>query len=288
MKTRQLNGFTIEDKDVHYSLPSKSLNFSFNIDKILLPFLLVIVIVYLFILILPVVSIARYSGVENVLNSIKGMENLFAIRLSIITSFITVLITFILGTPTVFYLTSLKNKFIVKFIDIILEIPIVLPPAVAGIGLLLAFGRNSIIGGFLNQHQIDIIFTPYAVIIAQFFISAAFYVRILKNSVEAVPKEIFEAAYICGAGRIQAIIHVILPMLKKSIISGLLLAWIRSLGEFGATMMFAGNILNKTRTMPLQIYTLMQTDIKMAAAFSMVLYIITFSILLIIKGCLEE
>lgn len=257
-------------------------------EKLLLTIFSSIVVVYLLILISPIAALGKYSGFANITNSIREMDNLSAIKLSMMTSLVAVIFTFVLGTPTVFYLINIKNNNLSRLLDVILEIPVVLPPAVAGVGLLLAFGTNSFIGSFLKEYNINIIFTPYAVIIAQFFVSAAFYIRILKNSVELVPKEIFESAYDCGANKIQTIAYIIMPMLKKSVISGLMLGWIRALGEFGATMMFAGNVLNKTRTMPLQIYTLMQSDIKMAAAFSMILYIITFVILVTVKLLLKE
>lgn len=288
LEIKQSSELAVKKNKAYYTLHNKKLRFSFNSDKVFLPIISIITLIYILLLIAPIVSLGKFSGIENIMKSIESTDNLGAIKLSMITSFVVIIFTFILGTPTVFYLKEIKNNKVVKVLDIILEIPIVLPPAVAGIGLILTFGTNSFIGGFLNAHNLNIIFTPYAVIIAQFFVSAAFYVRILRNAVELVPKEIFEAAYICGANKVQTIVFVILPMLKKSLVSGLMLGWIRALGEFGATTMFAGNVLNKTRTMPLQIYTLMQSDIKMAASFSMILYIITFVILVIIRVFLKE
>ena len=91
--------------------------------------------------------------------------------------------------------------------------------------------------------------------------------------------EIYEAAYICGAGKITTVLYIVFPMTLKHIIAGLSISWVRALGEFGATIVFAGNVLGKTRTLPLQIYTFMQNDLKSAAALSVILYIISFLLL---------
>lgn len=258
------------------------------IEKVLSPVFLILTAIYLVMIIFPILSMIKYSGVSNVLLTLSNIDNLKTLFLSFVTSLIALIFTFLVGTPTAFTIHAGKNKTLSKILDIFAEMPIVLPPAVAGIALLLAFGKNGIVGKFLIDHGINIIFTSTAVVIAQFFVSSALYVRVLRDSIKLVPIELFEVSYVLGAGKIETIIKVMIPMLKKSVISGLILAWIRSLGEFGATLMFAGNILNKTRTIPLQIYTYMQNDIKMATAFATILYLMTFLLLLIVRLSIKD
>lgn len=261
----------------------KTIRKGFVMDRILSPTISCMAVIYIFLLIFPILALMKYAGIYSIVQNICNTENFNCILLSLATSLISLLITFILGTAMAFYIAGISNNKVAKLLDIIVEMPIVLPPAVAGIALLLALGNSGLIGRFLAQHNIDIVFTPIAVIIAQIFVSSAFYVRVLRDSIRSVPDEIFEATYVFGAGKVETNIRVIIPMLKNSIISGLILAWVRSMGEFGATLMFAGNILNKTRTIPLEIYTLMQCDIKAATAFAAILYILSFSMLLIVR-----
>ncbi|AJA47520.1 putative transport system permease protein NifC [Clostridium pasteurianum DSM 525 = ATCC 6013] len=261
--------------------------FSF-LEKILAPLFLALTAIYFVMLIFPIISMIRYSGGSHIIQTLYDQDNIKTIILSFVTSLIALIFTFIIGTPTAFCINFVRNKVLSKILDIFVEIPVVLPPAVAGIALLLAFGKNGVVGNFLSNHGINVIFTSTAVIIAQFFVSSALYVRVLRDSVKSVPIELFEVSYVLGAGKIETIIKIMIPMLKKSIVSGLILAWIRSLGEFGATLMFAGNIIGKTRTIPLQIYTYMQDDIKMATAFATILYIMTFVLLLLVRLSIRD
>lgn len=274
---------------IKVDVPRKlSINTSFLMEKMLAPGLFGIMVIYLVILIFPILSMIKFSGLQHLIEAFKNSDNISTIFLSINTSLIALLFTFILGTPTAFFINGMTNKFISRLLDIIVEMPVVLPPAVAGIALLLTFGSNGVVGRFLVAHGINIIFTPVAVVIAQFFVSSAFYVRVLRDAVRGIPDEIFEATYVMGAGKVETIFRIVIPMLKKSIISGLILAWIRSMGEFGATLMFAGNILHKTSTIPLQIYTYMQTDVQTATAFATVLYVLSFVMLILVRFTQKE
>ncbi|URZ02440.1 ABC transporter permease [Clostridium felsineum] len=255
----------------------------FDRDKFFIILFSLLTTIYIIILCLPIASIVRYSGISSILITIQDSESLSAIKLSLETSLVSLFFTFFLGTPTAFFITLRKKLLLTRLIDLIIEIPITLPPAAAGIALLLAFGKNGILGGFFSRYNIQLTFTPTAVVLSQFFVSSIYYIQVLKTSLETVPIEIFEASYVLGCGKVETAIRVIIPMLKKSVISGLILTWIRSMGEFGATIVFAGNVMNKTTTMPLLIYTFMQTNIAKSAAFSLVLYIISFIILFLIK-----
>ncbi|GFP76021.1 ABC transporter permease [Clostridium fungisolvens] len=258
------------------------------LSKILVLPIGIIIFIYLAIVILPVTAMIRYSGIYNILEMFYIKDNISSIILTFYTSSISLLMTFVFGTTIAFYLRTIKNKNLSKLISIIIELPIVLPPAAVGVALLLTFGNNGVIGKLLNQIGIEIVFTPIAVILAQFFVSSAYYVKVLSNSISDIPKEIFEVTYVLGAGRVETVFKVIMPMLKRTIISGLILSFIRSIGEFGATLMFAGNILNQTRTIPLQIYTYMQTDVKMATSFATILYILSFLLLFSVRVFLRD
>nr|WP_243277896.1 ABC transporter permease [Clostridium yunnanense] len=248
----------------------------------------VIICMYLTIIMLPIAAMIKYSGIDNIVATLYEKDNISSIILTLYTSSISLLMTFVFGTAIAFYLKSIKNNNLSKLLSILIELPIVLPPAAVGIALLLTFGSNGLIGSLLDQVGINIVFTPSAVILAQFFVSSAFYVKVLTNSINDIPKEIFEVTYVLGAGRVETIFRVIIPMLKRAIISGLILSFIRSIGEFGATLMFAGNILNETRTIPLQVYTYMQTDIKMATSFATILYILSFLLLFSARVFLKD
>ncbi|QAA33319.1 ABC transporter permease [Clostridium manihotivorum] len=258
------------------------------INKLLVIPLVAAISIYIVIIVLPILTMINYSGVHNIISTLYVKENIASVLLTLETSTMALILTFIFGTCMAFYLRFVKNKALAKVLSILIELPIVLPPAAVGIALLLTFGSNGIIGRLLDSYGINIVFTPAAVIIAQFFVSSAFYVKVLSNSINDVPKEIFEATYVLGAGKVETICKIIIPMLKRAIISGLILSFIRSIGEFGATLMFAGNVLNKTRTIPLQIYTYMQTDIKMATSFAAILYLVSFLLLFCVRVFLRD
>ncbi|KNY30061.1 ABC transporter permease [Pseudobacteroides cellulosolvens] len=273
-------------KDINHTLDVDKLRL--DKEKILLAFMVITVLLYFIIIMIPMVSITGTAGFINTLFSLKSTESLSAIGISLMTTAFSVIMTFVLGTPVVFILMNNKKSIFTRLLDMTVNIPAVLPPAVAGLGLLLVFGRNGFIGKILEGFGVEVVFTPLAVILAQFFVASGLYIKVLKTATDAIDPEILEITYVMGAGKIETFLKVVIPMIKKPIIVGLILSWTRALGEFGATIMFAGNVLGKTRTMPLEIYTLMQTDITKAAALATVLFIITFIMLVITKIWLEE
>lgn len=260
----------------------------FDKEAVLRPAAFAVSLMYFAMIVLPVCAIFSVSDIKNTFSSFASAENMAALRISIRTTSVTVLFIFLFCTPVVFFLSGKKRSIVPKVMEILVSMPTVLPPAVAGIGLLLAFGREGIVGAFLKQFDIEIVFTPSAVILAQFFVASGFYIQVLKTGVDSVGPEIFEVSYLLGLGKTETFIRVILPMMAKPVIAGLMLSWTRALGEFGATIMFAGNMTGKTRTIPLQIYTLLQTDVVSAASVSMLLFIISFLVLFIFKVMFGE
>jgi len=261
---------------------------SIDKEKILMLILIITALLYFTIVMIPIISITGTAGFINTMNSIGSYENISAIGISLLTTTLSVVITFMLGTPVVFILMNSKKTIFAKLLDMMVQIPTVLPPAVAGIGLILAFGGNGFVGKLLERFGVEIVFTPIACILAQVFVASGLYIRVLKSAVDEIDPQIIEITYVMGAGRIEAFLKIVIPMLKRPIIFGLILSWTRALGEFGATIMFAGNVLGKTRTMPLQIYTLMQTDITKAAALATLLLMMTVIMMSLIKILLRE
>lgn len=203
----------------------------------------------------------------------------------IIRSFIVALaaaaLALIIGTcfGYVFAFRRFKGKII---IETVLMLPLVLPPSVVGFGLLVILGRNSWVGQafewFMNQ---PIVFTIWAAMIAAFVVSFPLMFQTVKNGFEAVNPEIREAAMIDGAGKRRLFLHIDLPLARQAVITGALLAFARSIGEFGATLMIAGNIPGKTQTMATAIYIAVETN-HLAEAWGWVACTVIFSFVLLI------
>ena len=170
-----------------------------------------------------------------------------------------------------------------ELVDSLIDLPVIMPPAVAGIALLMAFGRMGILGRHLEGLGISIAFTTLAVIMAQVFVSSPFYIRQARTSFEDVDIALENAARTLGASRVYTFSHVILPIAVNGLISGAIMAFARSLGEFGATIMFAGNFQGRTQTMPLAIYTTMQGDLNVSLCISIILVAISFLVIFLVK-----
>mgnify|MGYP000883812637 CR=1 FL=1 len=261
-----------------------------KLDKELLlrPTVLLFSLVYFAVIAVPVYAIFSSAGIRSVFSALEKADNRSSLFISLKTSFVTVILIILICTPVVFFLSGKKESVLLKMFETLVTVPTVLPPAIAGIGLLLAFGRTGFIGAWLERFNIEVVFTPIAVILAQFFVASGFYIQVLKTGVDSIEPEMFEVSYLLGLGKAETFIRVIIPMMIKPLTVGIMLSWTRALGEFGATIMFAGNMLGKTRTIPLQIYTLLQTDIKSAAAVSMLLFMISFLSLFLLKIILSS
>jgi molybdate transport system permease protein len=206
-----------------------------------------------------------------------------ALRLSAITTGCTLALVLSLGTPLA-YLLARKRFFGSRLVDTLIDLPIVLPPSVAGIALLLAFGRRGIIGQYLDQAGITIGFTTTAVVLAQCFVAMPFYVRAAKAGFGSVQREVEEAAAVDGAVPPQVFRDMTLPLALPSLAAGAVLAWARALGEFGATIMFAGNFEGTTQTMPLAIYGRYNAgDLSSAILLSGILLVTSAAILLMAR-----
>lgn len=193
-----------------------------------------------------------------------------AVRLSLVTTGITLVLVLVWGTPLAYLLArrSFRGRWLVTAIT---ELPLVLPPVVAGVGLLMAFGRRGLLGDALALAGLRLPFTTAAVVLAQLFVSAPFYVRSAVAGFAGVDRSLEEAAAIDGAPPLQVFLRVTLPLAASGLGAGAVLAWARALSEFGATLMFAGNFRGRTQTMPLAIMSALETDLDAAVALSVLL-----------------
>ena len=198
---------------------------------------------------------------------------LTATSLSFVSTFVVVCLAAALGTPLAFVL-SRYNFAGKRLVSLFIELPIVMPPAVAGLALLLTFGRRGAIGTLLADLGIFIPFTIAAVVLAQFFISAPFYIRSAQVGFSGIPKEIEDAARVDGAFGWQMFWYITLPIAWRAMASGMILCWARALGEFGATILFAGNLQGRTQTMPLLVYSVFERDIGAAIWTGLILIVL--------------
>ena len=201
-----------------------------------------------------------------------------AIRLSLVTTSIATLLVVLLGTPLAYALA--RGRFVLhRAAELLVDLPMVLPPAVAGVALLLAFGRQSLIGGWLEQLGISPAFTPAAVVMAQMFVAGPIYVRAARAGFAAVDRSFEDVSLSLGHSPMETFFRITLPLAVPSLLEGVVMTWARALGEFGATILFAGNFPGVTQTMPLAIYTAMQEDLQRAVWLS--IYLLGVSLLLL-------
>jgi len=207
---------------------------------------------------------------------------LAALRLSLLTSLLSVVITVTTGTPLAYGLARWKFKG-QTWLELLIDLPVVLPPSVAGLGLLMAFGRRGILGTVLTNIGIHLPFTTAAVVMAQTFVSAPLYVRAARIGFAAIDPQLEESAYVEGATQGQLIRYVMLPLAARALLNGAILSWTRSLGEFGATILFAGNLEGRTQTMPLAIYLGFEHSIGIAIVLSVILLLVSVVLLAVLR-----
>ena len=228
--------------------------------------------------VLPLLAVFVRSFDSNFFNNAFSEQAFKALRLSLITSSITTVITILLGTPFAYILARWKFRF-KAWIEVFIDLPIVLPPSVAGLALLIAFGRRGLFGAVLNILGISLPFTTAAVVLAQTFVAAPLYVRSARIGFAHVEKQLEEAAHVEGANQWQLFTEVMFPLAGRALLSGAILTWTRALGEFGATILFAGNLEGVTQTMPMAIYLGFERNLGVALALSVVLVIVSVLLL---------
>lgn len=236
---------------------------------------------------LPLLALIYRSIAPDFFANALSKQAFQALKLSLVTSSITTLVAVILGTPLAYLLARWKFRF-KTWLELILDLPIVLPPSVAGLALLIAFGRRGLFGAFLNDIGISIPFTTIAVIMAQLFVAGPLFVRSARIGFAHVDKQLEESAYVEGANQWQLFYEVMIPIAIRALASGAILTWTRALGEFGATILFAGNLEGVTQTMPIAIYIGFERNLGVAMALSVVLILVSVILLMITKQLDKE
>lgn len=201
-----------------------------------------------------------------------------ALKLSLITSLISLSISVIIGTPLA-YILARRDFPGRSIVQLLVDLPVVLPPSVAGLALLIAFGRQGVFGGWLAALGISLPFTTAAVVIAQTFVSAPLFVRSAAIGFAAIDPQLEEAAHVEGANHWQLFKLVMFPLAGRALFSGAVITWTRALGEFGATIMFAGNLEGVSQTMPLAIYLGFERNLDVAIVLSVVLVLVSMLIM---------
>ncbi len=231
---------------------------------------------------LPLLSLVVWTVDKGAWRAMASPVAVDALLLSVRTTAITMAILIVVGTPASYVLARADFRGN-RVINTLLDIPVVLPPSAAGIALLLAFGRLGLVGRYLDVFGVTLTFTTAAVVMAEIFVAAPFYVRQAATGFGAVDRTIEEAALVDGASRSTVFFRVTVPLAFPALVSGALMAWARALGEFGATIIFAGSFRGITQTIPLAIFAEFQSDIDAAVALSVLVLGFAFTVILAVR-----
>jgi len=233
---------------------------------------------------LPVVILVVRSIANGALASAFTDETVIeAFKLSMITTAVSLVLTVVFGLPIAIVLARRRFRGS-SLVEAVIDLPIVLPPSVAGLALLLAFGRQGVLGGTLHAFGIEIPFTTAAVVIAQTFVSAPFFILSARTGIANVDRDLEDAARVDGATEGRLFRSITIPLASTALTAGLVMSWARSLGEFGATIMFAGNVEGQTQTLPLVVYSEFQGgDLDTTIAASAILVIAAFAVLVAVR-----
>lgn len=209
-----------------------------------------------------------------------------ALRLSLLTTSVSLLVIVVLGAPLAWTLARATGR-LSRAVETAVQLPIVIPPAVAGVAMLFAFGRRGLLAGWLYPEGWSVTFTTTAVVFAEVFVSAPFFVQAATSAFRRVDPQLVLVARTFGASPLRIFFRLALPLATPGLVAGAAMSWARSLGEFGATLMFAGNLEGRTQTLPLAIYTTLESDLRAAQALSIVLVVVAFALLLFVRGVLR-
>lgn len=231
---------------------------------------------------LPLLALLVRAPWSGVLDDLSDPAVRPALRLSVVCSLLATALSVVIGVPIAWLLArvDVPGKAIVRACALL---PLVLPPVVGGVALLVAFGRRGVVGQYLdNWFGVTLPFTTWAAVIAETFVAMPFLVITVEGALRGVDTRYEEAAATLGAGRWTVMRRVTLPAIAPSLTAGAALAWARALGEFGATITFAGNFRGTTQTMPLAVYLMLQTDTGAALTLSLVLLAVSVLVLVLV------
>jgi len=234
---------------------------------------------------LPVATLVGRAVFSGALAQVAGSSAVVAaLGLSLVTTAVSLVVTVAIGLPLAYVLArrSFRGRWLV---EAIVDLPIVLPPSVAGLALLLVLGRRGLLGGPFTAAGLDIAFTTIAVVIAQAFVSAPFFIRSARAGFLGVDHDLEDAARADGASEIRLFRAITVPLAAPALAAGLVMTWARALGEFGATIMFAGNVEGRTQTLPLVVYSGFQAgDLDASIAAAAILVVAAFGVLVAVRA----
>jgi molybdate transport system permease protein len=227
----------------------------------------------------PVVAVFVDVGPGRLVSSLDDPASLDALRLSLETTAIALALILVVGTPAAWLLAT--RRFPGRALAVTLtELPLVLPPAVAGVGLLAALGPQGILGPLLEDAGVELVFQTAGVVVALAFVASPFYVRQAQAAFASLDPDLVDASRTLGAGEARTFLRVAVPIALPALTTGAALAWGRAIGEFGATLVFAGSLRGVTQTAPLAIFERFSTDFAGALALAAVLVAVSGAILL--------
>jgi len=251
-------------------------------EKIILVIVALIVLTYVLFISVPILAVFLRIEPNQISNQLRNAGIIEAVKLSLITAGTATAIAFVLAIPTSYFMAT-RNFRGKAIVDTLMDLPIVLPPAVAGVALLYTFAPKGLLGPIFNSRGIIIPGSTLAVIIAETFVASPFLYRSAKTGFEAMDKDVINSAKMLTGSRLRVFFTVVFPLTTRAIISGTMMTWARAMGEFGATLMFAGNIAGVTQTMPLAIYNFLYFDPLGGIMLSIILIIISFTVLIVVK-----
>jgi molybdate transport system permease protein len=234
-------------------------------------------------LLLPTLALVLTASPGAIIAGFRHPIALPALLLSLATTLVALGVVVVLGTPLAWWLSRSDGR-LGRVVETFVALPVVIPPAVAGIALLLTFGRRGLFGPALSGLGWSIAFSTTAVVIAQIFIAAPFYVQGATAAFRGLDRSLLVVARSLGASPARVFFRIALPLARPGLVAGAAMAWARALGEFGATLMFAGNLAGKTQTLPLAIYTALESDMRAAQALSLLLVVVAFGLLLVLRA----
>ena len=232
---------------------------------------------------LPLIGIVQRAEWAELWGDLTTAQSLTALRLSLVCSLSAAALSVLFGTPLAWMLARarLRGRSLIRGLVLL---PMVLPPVVGGVALLAAFSRRSPVGGWLyDVFGIQLTFSTAGAVMAETFVALPFYVIAVEGGLRGVDQRFEEAAAGLGAGRFMVFRRVTFPLIAPSVAAGAVLVWARALGEFGATITFAGNVSGRTQTLPLAVYLQLDTDQGTAIALSLVLLVVSLVVLVALR-----
>ena len=234
-------------------------------------------------LLVPIVALLSYQPPGRLIDELGKPVTTDAIVVSLKTNAIAMGLTLALGTPLA-YLIGRRRFRGRRFVITLIELPLLMPPAVAGIALLVAFSRLGLLGHTLSLLGIDIVFTPAAVVMAIVFVASPFYIRGAIGAFEAVDGTLLDVAGTLGAGPLRRMLRVAIPLARRGLGASAALSFARGIGEFGATILFAGSFQGVTQTLPTAVYSLFDANLDQAVAIGVLLLAFSGAILFTAKS----